>query len=93
MNHLEDLPLEHDICKKEVRITGDFNINLLDFESSKKVPSFVNSIFRCGRVPAINKPKCVTRYTATAIDHMLTNPILNTEIKSAIIFQHFLLLK
>ena len=36
-------------------------------------------------VPTINKPTSVTRYTATAIDHMPTNFIINTEIKSAII--------
>ena len=40
--HLQDLLLRHDVCKKEVLITVDFNINLLDFESSKKVQSFVN---------------------------------------------------
>ena len=33
----------------------------------------------------INKPTHVTRYTATAIDHMFTNSTINTEIKSAII--------
>ena len=35
--HLEDLLLKHDVCKKEVLITRDFNINLLDFENNKKV--------------------------------------------------------
>ena len=83
--HLQDLLLRHDVCTNEVRITRDFNINLLDFENSKKVQSFVNLMFRCGMVPVINKPTRVTRYTATAIDHMFTNSIINTEIKSAII--------
>ena len=36
-------------------------------------------------VPAINKPTSVTRYNASAIDHMFTNSIINTEPKSAII--------
>ena len=36
-------------------------------------------------VPIINKPTRVKRYTATAIDHMFANSIINTEIKSAII--------
>ena len=67
--HLQDLLLRHDVYKKEVLITGGFNINLLDFENSKKV----------------NKPARVTRYTATAIDHMFTNSFISTEIKSAII--------
>ena len=42
-------------------------------------------MFRCGMIPVINKPTRVTRYTATAIDHMFTNSIINTEIKSAIL--------
>ena len=42
-------------------------------------------MFRCGMIPVINKPTRVTRYTATAFDHMFTNSIINTEIKSAII--------
>ena len=43
-------------------------------------------MFCCGMVPVINKPTRVTRYTETAIiDHMFTNSIINTEIKSATI--------
>ena len=82
--NLQDLLLKNDVCKKEILITGDFNINLLDYENNKKVQSFVNLMFRCGMVPAINKPTRVTRYTATAIDHIFTNSIINTKIKSAI---------
>ena len=35
--HLQDLLLRYDVCKKEVLVTGDFNINLPDFENNKKV--------------------------------------------------------
>ena len=42
-------------------------------------------MFCCGMVPAVNKPTRVTRYTATVIDHIFTNSVTNTEIKSAII--------
>ena len=62
-------------------MTGDFNINLLDFENNKKVQSFDVSLWN---VPVINKLTRVTGYTATAIDHMFTNSVINTEIKSAI---------
>ena len=82
--HLQDLLLRHDVCTKEVRITRDFNINLLDFENSKKVQSFVNLMLRCGMVPVIFKRTRV----ATVIDHMFTNTIINTEIKSGIIKTH-----
>ena len=53
--NLQDLLLKNDICKKDILMTGDFNINLLDYENNKKVQSFVNLMFRCGSVPAINK--------------------------------------
>ena len=79
--------------KEKFLETGDFNVNLLDSENNKKVQSFVNLMFRCGMVPVIknvsehilaviNKPTRVTTHTATAIDRMFTNSIINTEIKS-----------
>ena len=83
--HLQGLLWRLDVCKREVLITGDFNINLLDSENNKKVQSFVNLMFRCGMIPVIIKPPRVTTHTATEIDRMLTNSIINTEIKSAII--------
>ena len=83
--HLQDLLWRHDVCKKEVLITGDFTVNLVYFENNKEVRSFVNLMFCCGMVPVITKPTRVMRYTATAIYHMFTNSIINTEIKSAII--------
>ena len=86
--HLQDLLWRHDVYQKdksEVLITGDFDINLLDFENNKKVQSFVNLMFPCGMVPVINKPTRVTRYTVTAINHVFTNSNINTEIKSAVI--------
>ena len=42
-------------------------------------------MFHCGMVTERNKPTLVKRYTATAIDLMFTNFIINTETKSAII--------
>ena len=42
-------------------------------------------MFRCGMIPVIIKPTRVTTHTATAIDCMFTNSLINTEIKSAII--------
>ena len=83
--HLQDLLLRHDVSKKAVLTTGDFNINLLDFQNSRKVQTFVNLMFHYGMVPVNNKSTRVTRYTATEIDHMFTNSIINTEIKSDIV--------
>ena len=82
--HFQDILLRHDACKMLLLIMGNFTINL-DFENNKKVQSFVNLILLCEIVPVINKPTCITKYTSTAIDHMFTNSIIKTEVKSAII--------
>ena len=36
-------------------------------------------------IPTINKPTRVTRKTATAIDHILTNSFIDTVFKTAIL--------
>ena len=66
-------------------IAGDFNINFLDFETNKKVQSFVNLMFEFSMIPTINKPTRVTKHTATAIDNIITNCIINSDFKSAIV--------
>ena len=74
-------------------LAGDFNTNLLDFETNKKVQNFVNLIFEFSMTPTINKPTRVTKHTATVIDHIITNCILNIDFKSAIVkadlYDHF----
>ena len=66
-------------------VAGDFNINLLDFETNKKVQIFVNLMFDFSLIPAIKKPTRVTKHTATAIDNIITNRIINSDFKSAIV--------
>ena len=66
-------------------LAGDFNINLLDFQTNKKVQSFVNLMFGFSMIPTINKPTRVTKHTATAIDNIITNCIINSDFKSAIV--------
>ena len=83
--YLKDILSINDVTKKEVIIAGDFNINFLAFSGSKKVQSFVNLMFHFGMIPTINKPTRVTRNTSTAIDHIVTNSIINTKIKTVIV--------
>ena len=68
---------------KSFFIAGNFNVNLLHFETSKKVQSFVNLMFEFSMIPTINKPTRVTKHTATAIDNIITNCIINSNFKSA----------
>ena len=66
-------------------LAGDFNSNLPDFETNKKVQSFVNLMFEFSMIPTINKPTRVTKHTVTAIDNIITNCILNSDFKKAIV--------
>ena len=84
-NYFKSSLSKQEISHKDVVLAGDFNINLLDFDKSKKVQNFVNLMFRFGMIPTINKPTRVTRNTLTAIDHIITNSIMHTGFKSGII--------
>ena len=45
---------------------------------------FQNIVHRNGTIPTINKPTRVTRKMTTAIDHILTNYVINTVFKTSI---------
>ena len=78
---------------KLYHIAGDFNLNLLDHDTNKKVQRFLNIVYRNGMITTINKPTRVTRKATTAIDHILTNSFTDTPFKTAIfksdIYDHF----
>ena len=61
---------------RNIIFAGDLNINVLNEESNKKVQHFLSSMFQYNMIPTINKPTRVTRNTATAIDHIITNTIM-----------------
>ena len=49
------------------------------------VCDFFNLIFQNGIFPLINRPTRVTKSSATIIDHVLTNTIIESELQSGII--------
>ena len=65
-------------------IADDFNLNLLDHDTNRKMQRFLNIVYRNGIIPTINKPTRVTRKTTTAIDHILTNSFTDTVFKTVI---------
>ena len=66
-------------------LAGDFNINALDYEQNKKVQSFFNLMYRYNMIPTINKPTRVGKKSATAIDHIIANCIVDCQFKTAIL--------
>ena len=59
-------------------IVGNFNLNVLDFNTNKKVQNFVNLMFLYGMIPTIHKLTRVTKTPASAF-------LLNTGFKTGII--------
>ena len=66
-------------------LVKDLEINLPDFQTNKKVLSFVHLMFESSMMSTIKTPTRVTQHTATAIDNIITNCNLNTNFKSAIV--------
>ena len=77
------------VSNKVFHIAGNFSINLLDHNTNKKVQNFLNLVYQNGMIPTTNKPTSVTRKTAMAIDHILTNCFTETAIIKSDISDHF----
>ena len=65
--------------------TVDFNLNVLDYNKNEKVTKFLNLTFEYGLVPVISKSTPVKRNTATAIDHIIANTLLQRAINTGVI--------
>ena len=66
-------------------LAGDFNINALEYEQNKKVQSFPNLMYQYNMIPTINKPTRIGKNSATAIDHIVANCIVDYQFKIAIL--------
>ena len=68
-NLLESIKSENKLCY----LLGDYNINILNYESHEPTAYFVNSMYSFGFVPLINRPTRITQHSATIIDNIFTN--------------------
>ena len=66
---------------KPFYIAGDLNLNILDHNKCSKVYNFLKLLYENGMIPTINKPTRVTRKTARAINHILTNQFIDVNFK------------
>ena len=57
----------------------------MDYASSTPVQNFFNLAFENGIFPVINRPTRVTWASATAIDHILTNTIMDQDLQNGMI--------
>ena len=70
---------------KSIFLVGELNLNSLDYASSTPVKNFFNLAFENGIFPVINRSTRVTWASATAIDHILTNTIMDQDLQNGII--------
>ena len=66
-------------------MVGDLNIDSFNYDNNALVKNFFNLIFQSGFFPLIRRATRVTRTTATAIDHIITDAILESTMHSGII--------
>ena len=84
---------------KIICVLGDFNINLLNYESYSDTNDFVNSMVSHYLLPHVLQPTRVTGHSATVIDNIFTNITDYETISGNILnqvadhFSQFLILK
>ena len=59
--------------KKDIILMGDFNINLLNYDSDKDTTYFVDTMYASSFYPTINTPTRVTATSKTLIDNIFYN--------------------
>ena len=64
---------------------GDLNLNSFDYDNNESVKKILNMIFQSGFLPLIQRATRVTRTTATAIDYIIIDAILDRTMHSGII--------
>ena len=84
-NYCKNLLKRKNTNGKTVFILGDLNVNSFDYDNNESVKKFSNMIFQGGFLPLIQRATRVTRTTATAIDHIITDAILDRTMHSGII--------
>ena len=61
--------------KCEIQIVGDFNVNMLNFESHGLTNDYISSLISKTFIPLITLPTRIKHQSATLIDHIFTNNI------------------
>ena len=59
--------------QKVAFLLGDFNIDLLKYQTHQKTNDYINNVFSESFLPLITKPTRVTHESATLIDHIYSN--------------------
>ena len=69
---------------KNIFLTGDFNINLLNTETDEPTSSFLNNLTSNLFIPHIILPTRITTRSKTLIDNIFSNPLNSSYISGNI---------
>ena len=72
-DHLEKVFQNISKENKLIYLMGDFNFDLLNYETDTATAGFVNSIVQFGFLPLIHQPTRITGRSATIIDNIFAN--------------------
>ena len=75
------------VFNKHVFILGDFNINLLNYNSSTPITNYVNFLFSQQFLPYIIHPSRVSAHSSTLIDNIFSNITDNETLSGNILTQ------
>ena len=73
---LDQIKRERKLCY----IMGDYNINILNYESNSATAEFVDTMYAFTFLPLINRPTRITQYSATLIDNIFTNNLCHDDL-------------
>jgi Endonuclease/Exonuclease/phosphatase family len=76
----------------EIYLLGDFNIDVLKYNSCNKANTYIDLLFSLGLIQVITKPTRCKPTSATLIDHVCTNsqaPCISSHIIISHISDHF----
>lgn len=75
------------VTGKQVFVLGDFNINLLNYNSSTPITNYVNFLFSKQFLPYIIHPSRVSAHSSTLIDNIFSNIRDNDTVSGNILTQ------
>ena len=72
------------VLRKSMFICGDFNIDLMKYETHNGTKRFLDCMYGLGLHPLIDRPSRITTHSCTLIDNIFTNQI-NHSIRSGLL--------
>ena len=84
-NELENVIISLTSMNSSLIFVGDYNINFLNYEIHTETGNFFNVLFSNSIIPLITKPTRYGEHSATLIDNILTNKILDLIVSTSLV--------